>query len=1165
MQRRGSLQRKLVVLVAASIAIATLVSTAIALWQQSLSYVDSRRQALVTTAQVFAAASARATAAQDREAAYVALRGMGRVPDIHYAEIRSSSGRMLAGFGAVERLVDDVSVSGHQNVSFWRMLRTGTIEVSVPIVDGGLPIGQFILIGSLPELRSQLVATAALAAGGGGVALLVGLLVAWRFQDRITRPLRTLIGAMAQVGAQKRYDVAVEQANDREIGELVDGFNRMLGDIRERDERLEAHARNLEDEVKARTADLRIARDAAEAANRAKSDFLATMSHEIRTPMNGIMVMADLLVQAELPRRQQRFADVIARSGKSLLAIINDILDFSKIEAGKLELERLPVDLNALAENVTSLFAERAREKGLDLAAFVDPALPHTITSDPVRLGQVISNLVNNALKFTEKGSVGLRVSPADRGLRIAVSDTGIGIAREKLGSIFESFSQADQSTTRNFGGTGLGLTISQRLVHALGGEITVESDLGQGSTFSVLLPIEGASAAPAWPRLTAARAGTGCVIDVSGDATRATLTAYLAASGHAVTHGEAGAARAHGILCADVEKLSSHRTGGESAPILIAVCAQGDSRGEELVAAGKAHACLTRPVLRSEVEALLARIVAGERVLQPAAQVRAAAPVAGFKSFRALVADDNAVNLEVASEALAQLNATVVTVENGREAVDAAAAGGFDIIFMDGSMPVMDGFAAARTIRAAEGSGVRVPIVALTAHVVGAAAEEWRDAGMDTVVHKPFTVATLARTIETLLPQLRGEAEASAPAPAPVHQPDDDAAIDAAVLDQLRQLEANGKVGFARRVLGLYAEHAPEAIAQIRSAAQAGDAAACARAAHALKSMSYNVGARPMAALAAEIEGLGKLQARVPDDRMLGSLDSTLARTIEAIGRQPELSGVNLTPAPGAAPAPVPAPPPAEETLEQALAHAIERNELTVQYQPIVDRGGGTTVAVEALLRWQRNGKFISPAEFIPLAEKSGSIHAIGAWVLRQACLDARGWNVALSVNVSAVQFGAPGLSWEIERIVAKTGFPLNRLELEITETALLTAEEAVLRTMRRLREKGVAFALDDFGIGYSSLTYLRRFPFDKLKIDRTFIADIGMTVNATIVHAVVSIGRSLGLKLVAEGVENSDQHRFLATAGVHYLQGYLFGRPAPDGAIAERLAAERAPAKSA
>ena len=694
MERRGSLQRKLVVLVAASVAIATFVSTAIGLWQQSRAYVDSRRQALVTTAQVFGAAAALATAAQDEAAAFASLRGMARVRDIRYAQIRTTNGRILATFGAVERLVDDVSLAGEEDVSFWRMLHTDTVEVSVPIVESGVQVGQFMLIGGLPELQAQLVATAAFTAIGGSAALLVGLLVAWRFQHRITRPLRTLLRAMARVGEEKRYDVAVEQASDREIGELVDGFNRMLGDIRERDERLEAHARNLEDEVKARTADLRVARDAAEAANRAKSDFLATMSHEIRTPMNGIMVMADLLVQAELPRRQQRFADVIARSGKSLLAIINDILDFSKIEAGKLELERLPVDINVLAENVTSLFAERAREKGLDLAAFVDPRLPQII-SDPVRLGQVVSNLVNNALKFTERGSVRLSVRVEHQSVRIAVSDTGIGIAQDKLGSIFESFSQADQSTTRNFGGTGLGLTISQRLAHALGGEIMVQSELGKGSTFSVTLRLDAASAAPSWPRLKPEAAGSACLIDVEGEASGAALAAYFEASGYRVVSEADGAA----IICADAARIANHSHGRDT--ILIALSPQGDNRGEELLAAGKVHACLTRPVLRSEVEALLARIIAGERVLQPAAQSRAA-PVAVFRGFRALVADDNAVNLEVASEALAQLNATVVTVENGREAVDAAAAGGFDIIFMDGSMPVMDGFAATRAIRAA-------------------------------------------------------------------------------------------------------------------------------------------------------------------------------------------------------------------------------------------------------------------------------------------------------------------------------------------------------------------------------------------------------------------------------------------------------------------------------
>ena len=191
------------------------------------------------------------------------------------------------------------------------------------------------------------------------------------------------------------------------------------------------------------------------------------MSHEIRTPMNGIMVMAELLAQAELPRRQQRFADVIAKSGKSLLAIINDILDFSKIEAGKLELERLPVDLNALAENVTSLFAERAREKGLDLAAFVDPArAAHDhVGSGPPRPGRQQSREQCAEVHRAAVRAACRESAPADRGLKIAVSDTGIGIAEDKLGAIFESFSQADQSTTRNFGGTGLGLTISQRLV----------------------------------------------------------------------------------------------------------------------------------------------------------------------------------------------------------------------------------------------------------------------------------------------------------------------------------------------------------------------------------------------------------------------------------------------------------------------------------------------------------------------------------------------------------------------------------------------------------------------------------------------------------------------------------------------------------------------------
>jgi two-component system sensor histidine kinase BarA len=610
-------------------------------------------------------------------------------------------------------------------------------------------------------------------------------------------------------------------------------------------------------------------------------------------------------------------------------------------------------------------------------------------------------------------------------------------------------------------------------------------------------------------------------------------------------------------MLCVDLEKIELHQARrSRNASVLIAVCAQGDGRSEELFASGQVDACLTRPVLRSEVEELLKRVCSGDRDFQPAAISRNAQPVTRFRAFRALVADDNAVNREVAFEALSQLNASVVTVENGRKAVDAAAVNMFDIVFMDGSMPVMDGFEAARRIRSGEVGSRRVPIVALTAHVVGTAAEEWRDAGMDAVVHKPFTVAALAKVIERLLPGLSGSAAGKgAPQASGNIEPEaSPAALDSAVLDELRHLQANGQVGFVKKVLGLYLEHAPLAVAQIRQAAGEGSATDCARAAHALKSMSHNVGARPMSALATQIETRGKLHASPPDEALLAELDRALAMTLEAIARQPEMSGADATSAH------------AGETLAEALARAIERNELCLHYQPIVDRTGAATVGVEALLRWQHKGKNVSPAEFIPLAERNGSIHLIGEWVLRQACIDARAWpGLTLSVNVSAVQFGASDLAERIEGIVLETGFEWRRLQLEITETALLTAEDMVQSVMKRLKDKGVSVALDDFGTGYSSLTYLRRFPFDKIKIDKSFIADITLTVNATIVHAVTSIGRSLGLKLVAEGVENSDQHRFLAAAGVHYLQGYLFGRPVTADALTERLRQERQATQSA
>jgi signal transduction histidine kinase/CheY-like chemotaxis protein len=773
------------------------------------------------------------------------------------------------------------------------------VLVSAPIVHGGDPAGQLILIGGMAGLWGRLVGSVAITAFGGLMALIVGLVVGFRFQRGITQPLQRLLAATAKVREQHRYDIALDASGDREVGQLIDSFNAMLSDIKERDERLDAHRRNLERDIADRTCDLREARDAAEAANHAKSDFLATMSHEIRTPMNGIMVMAELLAKEQMPPRQRRCADVIVNSGQSLLAIINDILDFSKIEAGKLELEALPVDVAAQADTAISLFAERARSKGIDLAAIVDPTTPRSITGDPVRLSQVIGNLINNALKFTEQGSVQLSIGPvAERPgiLAIAVKDTGIGIAPDKLATIFDAFSQADQSTTRQYGGTGLGLAICKKLVAAWGGDISVTSTPGQGSTFAVTVPFSVAEAAAhdrAWPRLAVESMPPLCALDLAGEATVATAARYFGASGYMV---DSVRERGYGdaaLVCADAERLRKQAfdRGPERRPIIIAVADFGDASADALIAEGWADAALTRPLLRADVEDVLGRIVAGKPLL---ARTEAAArePAAlQFPGLRVLVADDGAVNREVATAALSRLGAAVHTVENGAHAIAAVRDGAFDMVLMDGSMPDIDGFAAARTIREQElrEGRARLPIVALTAHVIGKAADAWRDAGMDDIVHKPFTLAQLGACLQRLFPawSAPGSDAIIAGAEATGGVSGSDALLDVSVLRELEEMAGPARVGFMRRVFGLYLDNVPRIRAELTSAVEAGEAEALARAAHALKSMSHNIGARQVALAAEAIERHAR-ETGVPTadqmDTLVGLLDATTASVRERL-----------------------------------------------------------------------------------------------------------------------------------------------------------------------------------------------------------------------------------------------------------------------------------------